>query len=512
VNTALFEVDVDGRPVLDDPAFLQLIPGTDYAAATGILTAAGTSKAQRIRRWLASGQIVTDLNRYDMILPQFDRRTNQVVFDGLVPSVSSLIRFQPTRVSQEPALSQMAVRPGEETSNGEKIGADVFRTEYGAWANLSLTIYPSLFPTTFGPNTLGAVRPAWADGNPILQVLQNPTGGLSLYGNGTVELFDITQYQRARESGLSAPFSRAVRAAVGSAPWNATFIPLVPDPKTGQVIASFDVREFGDPASPVLFENNIPSNSGVPASPGVATGPSDTPADPAYQVGAAWHTYSGINQRFNRLWHQWDGLWGGNAPAREGPQGVKRFIDLRTIPMNSGSASPLSTFANGVGRVQITPGSEIVVGPDQNPGPNYGQPTRYTRVPNVDSIPVGPNQYKINYVDRPEPNWADFGFGSANYDPASYSATDFLSSVMQPRFRAGYIELNSRYGEPLPPGNIQVLYRFQFTEPRDVVAVSYDSSELIEVILTMRNYAQTTIPNPQMTTVRGSSKVRNFIR
>jgi len=74
------------------------------------------------------------------------------------------------------------------------------------------------------------------------------------------------------------------------------------------------------------------------------------------------------------------------------------------------------------------------------------------------------------------------------------------------------MEFNSRFGEPLPQGNIYVTYRFQFTEPRDVVAVDYDSTELMEVVLTIRNYPQSTVPNPQMVTVRGSANVRNFIR
>jgi hypothetical protein len=110
-----------------------------------------------------------------------------------------------------------------------------------------------------------------------------------------------------------------------------------------------------------------------------------------------------------------------------------------------------------------------------------------------------------------EPNWAEYGFTSPNYNPLAYNASDFLSAVLQARYRAGYLELNSRYGEPIP-GNIFVTYRFQFTEPNDVVAVSYDSTDLMEVILTVRNFAPGGLPTPQMTTLRGAASVRNTIR
>jgi hypothetical protein len=58
-----------------------------------------------------------------------------------------------------------------------------------------------------------------------------------------------------------------------------------------------------------------------------------------------------------------------------------------------------------------------------------------------------------------------------------------------------------------------VTYRFQTTEPNDVVAVDYDSTQVMEVNLTVRNYPQVNnIPNPQTVTVKGAAEVRNFVR
>jgi hypothetical protein len=42
--------------------------------------------------------------------------------------------------------------------------------------------------------------------------------------------------------------------------------------------------------------------------------------------------------------------------------------------------------------------------------------------------------------------------------------------------------------------------------------VDYDSSEVMEFVLTIRNYPQSNNPEPQSITLKGTSDVRNFIR
>jgi len=44
------------------------------------------------------------------------------------------------------------------------------------------------------------------------------------------------------------------------------------------------------------------------------------------------------------------------------------------------------------------------------------------------------------------------------------------------------------------------------------MAVDYDTRQLMEVLLTVRNYAQTTLPNPQYVTLKATATVRNPIR
>ena len=163
--------------------------------------------------------------------------------------------------------------------------------------------------------------------------------------------------------------------------------------------------------------------------------------------------------------------------------------------------------------------------------PESGEPPRTVRgllssgserQQRVTQRPVGPNQYLINYVDQQEPLWEDFdgpGAGTqgfqliANgYDPTVYNNQNFVSAVLQPQFRKGYVEFNSRFGEPLPTGNIFVSYRFQFTEPSDTFAIDYDTRQVLDINLTIRNFPQSNLPNGQSITVQGSASVRNFIR
>ncbi|HSH95699.1 MAG TPA: hypothetical protein VK968_16265, partial [Roseimicrobium sp.] len=170
---------------------------------------------------------------------------------------------------------------------------------------------------------------------------------------------------------------------------------------------------------------------------------------------------------------------------------------------------------SGFDRAMIVPGSDEVYGPDQLPGAHEGQPIRYTRTTQV----PGPNQYRINYTDLAEPNYtiAYPGYGAP---PAVYDANDFMSAIIQPRYKKGYIQFNSDPNIALPAGPIKVAYRFQFNSAgktsgykQDVFAVDYDTRQLINVLLTIRNYPQATnLPNPQTVTLKSTAAVRNYIR
>lgn len=521
VNTDFFidgDRDADPNttgPVYDDPYFMD--PSTWATNALPYGAAQPWDPVDRdemVQHWLARATIVTELSRYDMVMPTVDRKTNEVLFNGNVPVVVPLVRFAPTRINSESASAQLAVRPGEESVNSDKLGPDVYQTPYGSWADATMRVFPSLYNpgTGFGANSAGAPRRPWTSPATVIDMLLDTNDDISLFGS-TGQIFNVSNYRELKNAGQPYPFYRSVNwgNVLPTSAGREGFMAMVPEPTYGKVIASFDVREYGVDVG-VAEVDRLPSSN--PAlGPGIATGPVVTPANPVYAAGPGWATYTNVNERFARLYNEWDALWPvGLAPAKDGPSGVKRYIDLRQFAQAGASAEPSPLTPGRLPRICITPGSEEIFGPDQTPGTNYGRLVRYSRVPNVDSIPVGPNQYKINYTDLPEPDWATVGLVGANYDKSSFTANNFLSEIMQARYRVGYVELNSRYGEPIPLGNIFVSYRFQFTEPSDVVSVDYDTTELMEVVLTIRNYPQTSLPNPQMVTVRGSAAVRNKLR
>ena len=84
--------------------------------------------------------------------------------------------------------------------------------------------------------------------------------------------------------------------------------------------------------------------------------------------------------------------------------------------------------------------------------------------------------------------------------------------ALAPRYRAGFLKFNSDFDTPLADGNILVSYRFQFTEPNDILAVDYDSRQKMHITLSIRMYPQTTFPNVQNVTLTGEATVRNFTR
>jgi hypothetical protein len=168
---------------------------------------------------------------------------------------------------------------------------------------------------------------------------------------------------------------------------------------------------------------------------------------------------------------------------------------------------------------------------------------RYTRTTHA----PGPDQYKINYTDLAEPYDPNtqsiangyinvLGLSSAemgNFNPASYDPTNFVSATIQPRYKVGYLQLNSDPNDPLPigytggsgfvPVPFKVDFRFQFTGTlpttavtsgagtTDVFTVDYDTRQLMQVLLTIRNYPQSDLPNPQSITLKSTAAIRNVI-
>lgn len=548
VNTDFFDAVPDGtnrNPIYDDP---------DFFLATGAATGApivGDAKALRVQNWLRVAKVETEVSRYDLIQPQYDRKLNLVKMannGGLwSPRVSPLVLFRPSHVEGDGADGQVAASLGNESEGYDQIGSEVFQSQFKMWSNLTVR--------TYGLN--------WLPADPY-QIARKEPNNLSIFlvqpgvtgipdtqlASGT-ELFNITAYETAfKQRGYDAasryPFSVGIDAANVMSGWlssgnpvfRSTFMPFSTNSTTGKIIASFNIGEVGNFAinpnaaanlfSPLDVNNlNLPQcpAQGTTTSGWTNTDTSLTPSNDGALVAGVfsdapfWDTAFNrfnINRVFNKVWADAQANRNG-IPAQYGETGgAHRFIDLRTIPQGDGTPSPLGQF----GRARIVPGSEEIWGPDQTPGSNFGYEVRYHRT----NREPGPNEYRINYADLTPPTAAGWAALGLPVPPAAYDRTSFVSAIIEPRYKSGYVQLCSNPEVPIPavmriqgtlndvPGRIRVSYKFQFTTPDDVVRTEYDTRQLMQIVMTIRNYPQADIPFPQTVTMKATANVRNFIR
>jgi prepilin-type N-terminal cleavage/methylation domain-containing protein len=551
-NTNFFQVDSTNPNLIgdeDDPNFFSYIPGVDVATdGTYSLTGSGINKAKRIAQWQKAARLVSDFSRYDLVLPIYDKSSRKIRNIGGVPQLISMAQFRPTRITAETVAGQTATRLGDESVSGAAVSPDVFVTSYGHWSNPVVRTYP----IGWTPGTSASIQSDYEVGRRDI----NLGNSIFFYQPGIdtgddlsagIQLFSLDAYDKAVSTGTSYPFTQAVNTAALNATTRQIFTPYTMNRKSGKIIASFGINEVGL-GNPVNSKNtnNLPM---VDANPTGVTSAYTPSTDPTLNANPTFASYPSINEKFNKIWNDFPGL----------RPNIHRFIDLRVQLQGDQLAysplypDPIAGQPTGLGhvldssgntiysRASIVPGSDQVTGPDELPGPNYGNLVSYTRV----TQNPGPNQYCINYTDLPQPT---DGTGAVNYSIAfpgfnnpktTYDPTDFSTAVLQPRYKAGYIQLCSDPNVPIPvgsnpatPAQIQVFYRFQITGKltgytanayqaqaaataaiSDSFAVDYDSRQLIDVLLTVRNYPQSTNnPNPQTVTLKSTASVRNYQR
>jgi prepilin-type N-terminal cleavage/methylation domain-containing protein len=173
---------------------------------------------------------------------------------------------------------------------------------------------------------------------------------------------------------------------------------------------------------------------------------------------------------------------------------VRRYISLLDLDNDSRIDDPLQNhlaFPNA----SIVAGSEVVIGPDQRPGPYYGKPIRYQRVASA-TRDVGPNQYRILYTDSVPLQQVVNTFG------------------FEPSLLRGYIEFYSAPNDPLPPGqnNVIITFYYQFNLPSDSAVADYETRRVMVLQVGMKfygaeqpvNYAlNTRIELPNIVQLRG---------
>ncbi len=482
-NPAFFQSDLltDTQIVdEDDPRFFL----EDGAANIGN----GDPKPQRITNWMAQATRESDLSRYDMIQPIYNKATHVVTYSGDAPQIVPLIQFRPGHITNDQAQGQVALRPGEETNNGATIGPDVFKTQYGLWSNQVARVWPQGWNPAqaandqyfVGRNDPGNGTTGFPPGYSVYYY-DPALSPIDTIDKGSTEVFDIYTYELVAASQGFYPFSQALVAAQNRSNWmtNQTilnrFVAFDLNSGKGKVITSFDVSEIGNPN--IAVDPNNPQNLPTVLTTLAVGGPYAAGQGPTMGGVFSDPVYAQVDDLFNKLWQDY--------PDQQAT--LDRFIDLRmatphyNTPAMDNTPSPLSPIpglstnpvtglpGGGLPKSRIVPGSETVYGPDQLSGPNAGQIVRYVRVTRA----PGPNQYEINYVDQPEPfnpttgliDYTMIGLTPAeigNFNPNVYDPTNFVSAVVQPRYKKGYIRLNSDPNSPLPVGQIQVDYRFQF--------------------------------------------------
>jgi prepilin-type N-terminal cleavage/methylation domain-containing protein len=194
-----------------------------------------------------------------------------------------------------------------------------------------------------------------------------------------------------------------------------------------------------------------------------------------------------INARYNTALSQDS----DNAPN------IRRYVSLMDLD-NDGrmdDARNHLTFPTA----SIVPGSEVVIGPDQRPGPNYGHPIRYQRVSAANATP-GPNQYRILYQDA-----------------APYQEV-LQTYGFAPQLLRGYIEFYSDPNTPLPPDTeIIVTFFYRFNLESDSYVADYQTRRLMNLKMGLKfygaqqpvNYSLTTqLEAPNIVQVRGGIRAR----
>jgi len=226
----------------------------------------------------------------------------------------------------------------------------------------------------------------------------------------------------------------------------------------------------------------------------------------------------------------------------------RRYLSLETLDpvanpnLANPTLHPLSPSMKWYADVSIVPGTEVVFGPDQRPGPHYGYRIQYTRVPSKSLDPIGPNQYKLNYQNENDAlpavqhielsrgymefrpgaegsntvNVSDKAWTGGALDPAvDYKSYGLPEYKANPGFNPAMPQsnANSKFlpggGDGVPSDPVEVFYKFQTNRPNDVVKVDYLTRELINVTVESRLYDPAS-SRPMSAVLTEKLKVRNL--
>jgi prepilin-type N-terminal cleavage/methylation domain-containing protein len=405
------------------------------------------------RGWRKVAKPIGPIGQVDLINLTYDPATN----GGSAPRVVPLLQFKPAQIVNQSGS------PIETQTLSDEMGAIVpiqIKFPHGLW-----TLNPDVFRLFIFRSAPDA-----------LQRNQPLRYFYTLYDE-TVDHWYLCYYRydpatrseiNERVSNLTL-FRQALLNGTPSTNWL-----ILSDPDEAEMLAFYLNEEAGQLEFAIPWWMGGYPQSGLTFS----TGAFETPAtdrnpDP-----------NTINGRFNYQYR----LDPNNI------NNVKRYISLIDLDNNGQIDDPLRNhlaFPNA----SIVAGSEVVIGPDQRPGPNYGNPIRYQRVASA-TRDVGPNQYRILYTDSVSLQQVVNTFG------------------FEPSLLRGYIEFYSDPNNPLPPGqnNVVITFYYQFNLPSDSAVADYETRRVMQLQVGMKfygaerpvNYAlNTRIELPNIVQLRG---------
>ncbi len=492
VDKRLLKVDASGNPILYDSDFfydnsvagtVELPGGSVTDKVDGWKDDNGDGKVNVCENWRALARAMIPTDRGDAVTIDRDDNgnTNWDLNTGL-PRLIQRVSFQPTYVGNDAGNPASFVDVHNEAPY---VAPTSYREAHGAWT-LPYRLY--MFRSALNVNPLQYFYDS---------------------GAGDIRMQQYDTQNNALTQDVTAGFKLDARGQLGNQA--RPEIMLSTDVRRGLVNCSF-------PDSLVLHDlNGVPMPSTF--DPSRVNTEFDTNYASALNYGASGWPAGREHDIYRMITIA--GLFDSATPTIVGLEpGLNPEIPGNAPDGINGPRPPLEQQPDKrswVPNALIVPGSEVVVGPDMLPGPHYGLPITYTRVPrNTDPKKIGPNEYMINYADVGNMQPVD------QNDPPELQQTQkvlqsagtiiFDSQIDAPdqvkRHAIPYADAN---GDGKPDVPIVVTYQIQNNKTTDVVKADYLTRELVTVALAVRLYDFNS-GQPQQVNLTQKVQVRNLQR
>jgi len=390
--------------------------------------------------WRELSRPVVTLENTDLIVQEFSGGAAVFVPGTGFPVITPTVKFTPTAVYNDPLLATSDF--GDDPEHGDTLPT-VYKATYGYW-------------TTPIEITLSGRKDN--NGGPIIYKARKQPGqacGLYKYPTPTSTgnlIFDISNYLATKAD----PSYDGCKYGVGE------FLPVTKPEVAFTIDETRGTVDFAFPVVDTKASDSLTSAQGrMAVSMIVNTDKINTDYRDAF--GAAFK---------DRYRWQW-------------------INDPSPTPPDPPNPSPI---AEGT----VVPGSERIVAPDSAPGPHYGLPIRYARVPSYLYEP-GLNQYQLD---------VNYQAVEPDSSPDGYQVLD--KPGLACLFFHSYQTHQPGSGVELPPGKqLFIYYEVQNNKKDDTLRANYVTKSLMTVIMGIRIYDPSS-GKPQAIQLTNKVRLRNI--